>query len=286
MLISNAITPCMRQGRGRPAGSGAPFLLDDYPGALSAYSLRALSASTTSVARVRRGSDNAEADFTAAEAENGTLETWVGAGNDGFVVTMYDQSGNGYDATQPSAGNQPKAVDNGVIVTSGGKPSVLYSRSRETTLVLPVAAHSFSNETSKSAIMVFDLNATVDFARPIYFGNNGSSVITLRTGTNQPIMTFGGFSNSFNFTMDLGVKTLAWAEDLGGSQRIYINDADRGSNGLGGNLVSDEALIGGFLSSNFWEGTISEVILYPSDQSTNRTAIQNDLASHYGITLA
>ena len=53
------------------------FVLDQYTGAAAGYSLRRLSVNTTNVVRVRRSSDNAEADFTAAEVADGTLENWV-----------------------------------------------------------------------------------------------------------------------------------------------------------------------------------------------------------------
>jgi hypothetical protein len=39
---------------------------------------------------------------------------------DGFVETWYDQSGNGNDAVQATADNQPKIVDGGSLVTGGG----------------------------------------------------------------------------------------------------------------------------------------------------------------------
>ena len=48
-------------------------LLDKYTGAAAAYSLRKLSSSTSNVVRVRRSSDDAEQDFTAAQVDNGTL---------------------------------------------------------------------------------------------------------------------------------------------------------------------------------------------------------------------
>ena len=38
---------------------------------------------------------------------------------DGFVETWYDQSGNGSDATQATAGSQPKIVNAGALVTGG-----------------------------------------------------------------------------------------------------------------------------------------------------------------------
>ena len=67
-----------------------PNLLDLAPAA--AYSLRSLDADADpNVVNIRRSSDNATSDFTASEVSDGTLTSWVGAGNDGYVTTWYDQ---------------------------------------------------------------------------------------------------------------------------------------------------------------------------------------------------
>lgn len=90
----------------------ASYLLDTYTNSSLAYSLRQLSSSTTSVVRVRRDSDNTEQDFSAGDITDGTLTTFVGSG-DGFVTTMYDQSGNGNDGINTNTTYQPKIVDSG-----------------------------------------------------------------------------------------------------------------------------------------------------------------------------
>jgi hypothetical protein len=51
--------------------------------------------------------------------------SFVGGGS-GFVTTLYDQSGNGRNATQTTAGNQPRLLVNGVLQTEGGKPAILF----------------------------------------------------------------------------------------------------------------------------------------------------------------
>jgi hypothetical protein len=87
----------------------APLLLDAYPGALNAYSFRKLSeAYAGSAVRIRRSSDNAEADigFSGTEFNTAAAAAHIGGGS-GFIVTMYDQTGNGYDITQATAANQP-----------------------------------------------------------------------------------------------------------------------------------------------------------------------------------
>jgi len=81
------------------------------------------SAYTGSCVRVRRSSDNAEADIGFA---NGLLnETALldhcGSGS-GFVRTLYDQSGGARNAGQSINGNQPRIVNAGVIERRNGRP--------------------------------------------------------------------------------------------------------------------------------------------------------------------
>ncbi len=81
-----------------------------------AYALFRLSDSYTGpVVRIRRSTDSVTSDFYAdvtgqlGYAPNGTgqtLSSWLGAGT-GYVVTWYDQSGNGRDATQATTSAQP-----------------------------------------------------------------------------------------------------------------------------------------------------------------------------------
>ena len=102
-------------------------LLDEFTGAAAAYSLRDLTFLRGSpVVRVRRSSDNAEQNFIATEVSDGTLAAWVGAGNNGFVRTWYDQSGNGNHAQQSSSVSQPQIVASGSVITTNSKPSIQF----------------------------------------------------------------------------------------------------------------------------------------------------------------
>ncbi|GIV57693.1 MAG: hypothetical protein KatS3mg042_0606 [Rhodothermaceae bacterium] len=70
------------------------YLLDEYPDAYAAYSLRKLSSTYTGPAiRVRRSSDDAEQDigFGADDfLDTAALTAFVGSG-DGYVTTWYSQ---------------------------------------------------------------------------------------------------------------------------------------------------------------------------------------------------
>lgn len=98
---------------------------------LFAFSVRRLRAAYSgNCLRVRRSNDNAEQDiaFFNDYIDTGALATFVGA-NSAYVVTWYDQSGNGNNATQATTDRQPKLVASGANITLGsvGKVSLLFS---------------------------------------------------------------------------------------------------------------------------------------------------------------
>jgi len=102
---------------------GFTGLLDDYPNSAAAYSLRLLrSAYTGSAIRVRRSSDNTEQDigFVNNQLDVSDLQSFC-SGTGGFVTTWYDQSGNGYNATQTTAANQPQIVSSGSVILENTK---------------------------------------------------------------------------------------------------------------------------------------------------------------------
>ena len=83
-------------------------ILGSISGAEGAFAFNALDPTYTSnVIRVRRSSDNAEQDIglVSGTFDSASYDTFVGA-NTGYVVTWYDQSGTGNNATQATAAAQ------------------------------------------------------------------------------------------------------------------------------------------------------------------------------------
>jgi len=97
---------------------------------LVAFSVRQLSSAYTGYAiQVRRSSDGATQDirFTpAGDLDTVALKAFVGSGT-GYVSIWYDQSGNGYNATQTTVANQPTIMSGGMINRDNGQPSVYTS---------------------------------------------------------------------------------------------------------------------------------------------------------------
>ena len=115
-----------------PPLSTSDYLLDT-PGltnAIGAFSLRKLrNAYAGSCVLIRRSNDNAEAAI-------GFSGNWINKAavdahcttNDGYVVTWYDQSGNGNNISQTTAAGQFKIWDGARrdwMVTIGGKPATM-----------------------------------------------------------------------------------------------------------------------------------------------------------------
>jgi hypothetical protein len=106
-----------------------PLLLDLYPSASVAYSLRKLrTAYSGNCIRVRR-TDLTEQNIgfnSSGELDTAALLAFVGTGvlDNGFITTWYDQSGNARNVTQATAILQPRIVVSGALILQNGKPSI------------------------------------------------------------------------------------------------------------------------------------------------------------------
>ena len=112
----------------RPVSGGAEvdLLLEDYPGAEAAFSLRQLSKTYAgSAVEVFNGTSSADIGFVSGALDTAALAAHCGS-NDGLVRTWYDQSGNANDATQSNSGSMPKIYDgaSASVVLDNGAPAV------------------------------------------------------------------------------------------------------------------------------------------------------------------
>jgi len=263
-------------------------LLDYYTGSAAAYSLRSLSTSTTNVVKVRRSGDDAELDFTASEVSDGTLAAWVVAGGgteDGFVTTWYDQSGNGKNATQATAANQPKIVSSGTLVTENGKAALDFDGTNDAFNIS--VANDFFGINDISAYFVTK-NAT---------SSETGGIMQKRTAVTDGNFGVGASGGTYQFqTRDTGTADIVLNTVSTYSTQELISII-RNSSGLEmfspeqitqsdtvADLTSTGALeIGTGPSYGNLDGVIQEIILYLSDQSANRTGIEANINDYYNI---
>ena len=199
-------------------------LLVEYGGAAAAYSFRALNGNGDLVVRVRRSSDNAEQDFTAAEVSDGTLESFCGVG-DGFIVRIYDQSGSGNDLIQATEAQQRKIVDTGSLVTEGGLPAMSGNA---------YAMQMGSSVTLTSGFTVLFLGNAQN--TKAFLGSSGVSPRFRFTQTDQ-FEIVSGNSSEVNFDPETASST----NEFDGSRKLMVVYRD-GSNNVTLNINSEDTL--------------------------------------------
>jgi len=272
---------CMQQDLADLVAEATPFttgLLEFYPGAAAAYSLRQLRRSVSPYAiRVRRSSDNTEQDI--GFNSNGELDTNAlldfADGGDVWVSVWYDQSSNGNDATQETTGSQPQIVSSGSVVTENGKPALEFDTdSLEPSITNAASDYSFFSVTKHTVSSPPGFTIDVQSGRFIFDGR-GSGVGAYYDGAWR--------GTSHNSTVQQVNSIFAIAPTSGQS---YINGSvvntglSYTQKPLGGTIRIGQNSVG---SSNYWNGTMQEIILYASDQTSNRTGIEDNMNDYYSI---
>ena len=271
-----------------PAFTG---LLNDYSGAAAAYSLRLLDNTYTGDAIVvRRASDNTTQaiGFVNNELDTASLESFC-SGTDGFVTTWYDQSGNGVEATQGSASSQPKIVSSGSTILKNTKPCVQFDGSddyyyntsgislQDVTLI-NVSEYSVSGRQIQSFLRT---NTGTDYISTLEYS-------TITSDTTQDYHTGGG-TYTKNIAASVGNQYLNTSIFSSSNHALYQNGS--GSTSTGGtrplstyNLSIGAGMnSGGSLDNRRANTKLQEIVIYPSDESTNRSGIETNINDFYTI---
>lgn len=266
-------------GRQRFSGGGGFVgLLDLYPSASVAYSLRRLSSTYTGNAiRVRRASDNTEQNigFDALGNLDTTALTTFCSGTNGFVTTWYDQSGNGRNRTQSTASNQPQIVSSGSVILDGTKPAILNNANStlsSTSFIVSQPSTKFIVAKSTQPVNNRVLSGSLDNNKRHQVGWNASSsqVYSLFAGTLA-------LSTTTNMTY---VRALVFGMFNGANSQIGVNGGSAVTVNPG---TQDNDGINTGVPPFSFDGTIQEEIYYPFNQSSNRNDIQSNINDYYAI---
>lgn len=266
-------------------------LLDDYSGAAAAYSLRLLSSTYTGDAiRVRRASDNTEQDigFVNNELDTSSLTSFC-SGTDGFVKTWYDQSGNGYDATQTTAASQPQIVSSGSVILENGKPSLQFDGSDDYILasgtIFSASLYSAFVAVTPSSISqdatFFQIGTSSTNGLAAGFGGLGTAAVI---GSRLRASTQKGASESLSNTdmiLYSGIGIVSTPTNNG-----YLNNTAMTGVSQCRSTSSplSQLVIGSSGNASFpFSGKLSDVIFYDSDESSNLNGINTNINDFYSI---
>ena len=278
-------------GRQRRLNSVGESVLQIAPNAAAAYSLRSLTGGDPKVVRVRRDTDggagdNDEQDFTASGISSGALVAFVGSGNDGFVETWYDQSGNSNDAVQATAAEQPKIVNAGSLLADG----IEFDGSDDTLTAASVSGFGATISMFEASVRDGGGAAVVSMGSSASTANTNFGLVeagsntqaSVRNTTSRTVNASVSGETRLGFAVTTG-QTSTKVGALGGT--LVETTDDYGDDFTSGEL--DTIFIGKLRagSGSSFNGHIREALIYTTDQSSNRGAVETNIANHYNITL-
>jgi len=197
---------------------------------------------------------------------------------DGLVSAWYDQSLSN-NATQSTAAAQPKIVSGGSLVTENGKPAIDFDGVDDCFIL-------DSKITISTTVLFVDVmsNIGVGFSAPYGSNNSSNGVYFPRS---RSLFQGNGFSDNSSVVDLYGSQSVTSISSVSGIYNIYQNGVVRGSSGTyTGNTVSTMMVRRSSDLLGITSGKLQERIIYNnSDQSANRTGIESNQATFYGITL-
>ena len=209
---------------------------------------------------------------------NGTPAAYTGQPFNGFVSTWYDQSGNANNATQATTTAQPKIVSAGSLVT-GGLDFDGVDDFFETSLVPPNAATliGVANwDVEDQTRMIIGARDGLTQRSYLSQASSGQSAIGVSSSAltdghivaGDDYLLFGAYSGS---TRLLSTNGSVISDSLGSAPNNTIQGYSVGAFNTAGTNAS------------FMDGTLAEVIVYNSDQSSSRVGIETNINAAYTI---
>lgn len=253
----------------------------------------------------RRSSDNATQNIgfdVSGNVDVASFSAFIGVGQ-GFIDTLYDQSGNGFDLVQHTAANQPQVILN---ATAAGRPIMRFDGSA-----------SFLLNSALGTTTVANLTCCMVLAVKGYADNDGILVFDDTTGSGQSdfnrgwvivtelttsgiqvgsgVKNGGTFSSAqVNQTTNAYEQLSAWYIDQAGSQAqngVVVNSgaAQTTTTSSANQLINTAQLalgcriLNGTQYSNFGQVDIAEVVLWSADDSASGTRgpVETDQTNYY-----
>ena len=274
--------------------STSPLLLDTYPGAAAAYSLRKLSSTYNgSAIRIRRSSDNAETDigFVSNTLDTASLLTFCGVGN-GFITTWYDQSGNIKNATQATATNQPRIVTSGLylgyLIFDGNDDNLISTTGSSIPWNGSTGAHIVTVTSPNVGLVngAFDFAATVNVpftgAWGIIYHTVGPTFLKWRFGT-------GEVNNAELYTRTSSTAfCIVNTNKNSSTETLYLNNSlvktvTGKLTTLANNSPTTIHISFAPSAGGYWGGFQKEIVMYNINQSANVDGINTNINSFYTI---
>ena len=203
------------------------------------------------------------------------------AAEDGFVETWFDQSGNGNDATQSTLASQPKIVDGGGLLDELSFDGVddKLDISSLTTLSNPF--------TMFQVVDLDNVNTSPHPFRPAIDGITSDPEARVLTG-NVGLSSGDGFGAGVDLfaasiETDIAIRSYFFRGDA--TSEYVRNGVSVKTGNCGSRIPSYGLRIGAARNTTPYASEIrfKEFVIYDSDQSANRPAIEKNINNYYEI---
>jgi hypothetical protein len=207
------------------------------------------------------------------------------------VHTWYDQSGSSNNATQTTDANQPLIVESGSLHTDGGKPALKFNGTSHTlelsakaTIANTSIFSSFRSNSNTQDSVLFHL--AVDASNAVSIGLGGatgtpSSSLGSRLRVGGSNVVHKG-DNTFTSTSQSLLSYIASSS----AAKMFVDSTEETATVESRNSGANNRIGARGDDAKFFNGDISEVILFDSDQTNNRFKIESNINNHYTIYTA
>lgn len=278
-------------------------LLDHFPENIhSAFSVRRFNSFTGFAFRIRRNSDDEEADLHFDDLGEISLESLVnnfssssyasnlgefmassgysdsdslGEPDNALIASWSDQSGNGRSISQAEAGKQPTLVLDGVIETENGRKALDFYGDR----LKITDSNSYSQPNTYLCVAQSDATSGNDYMTD--GDGSGGRQLVVHTGGKKShwAATFASSSESSDTDQHL------WFSVFDGSDSVLgIDGAANVLTSSPGTQSQSGFTVGARCSaSNYWDGRIQEIIYYTGDHEATRAGMEYDVNRYFNI---
>ncbi len=267
-------------------------ILDTVGGAAVAYSIRKLNSNYTGYClKVKRSSDNSLMDVPfngLGYLDKTSLLDFVGTGS-GYVTIWYDQSGNGRDFKNP-VGTGPIIVNSGTLINVNGLPCLNCNTNRgiytDTLTLSDIISLDYENYIS--AVIVDNSDGSDSRLISLCKAYPRLNVYWFNSQIIYEVGDYPACNIKENIPPDwVGNQHLLTCLRTTSNSYIYTDSSllKSGNYTPSGDLTVQESLDLGFFYSGpeYFDGKVQEIIIYNSDQSTNRSTIESNINNFYSI---
>jgi len=247
---------------------------------------RVLTSYTGNLVRLRRASDNAEANFT--YLGNGNLNTaaiaaWAGGAS--YVVTVYDQAPAGDDVTQAVAANQPLYVAAG----QNGHPTMRLDGTNDYLQGAYTVGGALSQPFNAFAVAQLDAAAVNDnvFRHMLDGDDAAGEMVVGKNSTPAPDVwgIYAGIAWVDGAVADANWKLWSVLPN-GAASQFWLNTVSQAI-GNAGAENADGLTIGFnylFSAGTSWFGDVASVVICdPSLSDAQRVLMQNAMNAYWGV---